>query len=328
MGKSTAARWIFICVVGAFAAGCGQASEAAGVTAEAASQQSQALGHHRHIVNGQATAQGAFAAVGALLMRGIDRYGDAMGTLCTGTLIAPDVVLSAAHCVEPGGNGSTVRYYFSLAEDVALAGQHPSDIPGPTYEVREAVAHPAYAVVLQDGLARANDVSLLFLSDPVPGVTPSQLLAEDEASLQAGTVVSIVGYGLDGPPRARRPGHRLGIKRDALSMINEIGTYEMQVGDRAPVPQKCLGDSGGPTYVVTPEGERLAGVTSRAYDRSGCMRGGVDTLIAPLRPWLLQTLAAACADGRRVACGSLVAQGIDGIEAGGTQGGVKARQDP
>ena len=254
------------------------------------------------ILNGQISTAGTFTAVGAVLLRGHDRYGDAMGTLCTGTLIAPDVVVSAAHCVEPPGNDSSVNYFFSLAPDVTQAGQHLADMPTPTYEVGAALAHPDYVAVRQDGLAQANDISLLFLTRAVPQVQPAQLLEPQQFALQVGSPVSIAGYGLDGPPKGRRTGMHLGIKRDALSVVHELGAYEMQVGDRAPVPQKCMGDSGGPTFVKTPQGERLAGITSRAYDRSGCMRGGVDTLLAPLLAWVQSSLAAACANGQRAVC--------------------------
>jgi len=75
--------------------------------------------------------------------------------LCTGTLIAPDVVLTAAHCAFPdlltGGIGKITgaRYYISFTPDlVALASADPTqklpDLPADAVEVGVTLPHPKF----------------------------------------------------------------------------------------------------------------------------------------------------------------------------------------
>src|SRR6185312_15385776 len=107
-----------------------------------------------------------------------DENGDAIGGICTGTLIAPDVVLTAAHCAE---DMAGVRYFFSLSLDVTRAGFSAATMPGSTVEVSSLVTHPDFGISNKGGLGQSNDLALAYLSRRFVGVNPARMLSPSEA---------------------------------------------------------------------------------------------------------------------------------------------------
>jgi hypothetical protein len=269
------------------------------------------------IIGGTLAIDADYPAVGALLYKIPDPHlGDTGGFLCTGTLIAPDVVLMAAHCLMPSalfGPGVEPAWYFSFSLDVTDYGYVSLDLPAKTYEAAKAVPNPlydpAYLNTFTGGLATFHDVGLLFLKVPVTDRTPAIVLAaNDAATLAEDTAVEIVGYGArdqDYDPNSTDPDDA-GIKVLATSSIHELGETEMQIGDVAPTPQKCHGDSGGPPFRPFSDGllpaERVIGVTSHSYDQTDCHKGGVDTRVDVYRPWIDIEMKKACTDQVRTAC--------------------------
>jgi len=264
----------------------------------------------QEIIGGTPSGAGDYPSTGVILAVGImGQYG--IGSmLCTGTLIAPDVVLTAGHCTENPFVGYTDEYefYFSFTTDVAYFGQDTLDLPPQTRAVRAAIPHTDWDMdVLSSftgGLANFKDIALMVLDGEFSGVTPAMLLEDDDgASLAPGTSVEIAGYG----QRDADDPNSFGIKYHATTHINEVGSSEMQIGDSPPAdPQKCHGDSGGPTFLNIDDGKdpsfRLIGVTSHAYDETDCHRGGVDTRVDTYLDWIKQTMVATCTSGLRSSC--------------------------
>ena len=260
------------------------------------------------IIDGTPSKTGEFTSAGAILVGAHDdelslepsRY----SMLCTGTLIAPDVILTAGHCQRTPGT----HYYFTLALDVTSLQASPEMPPEPLYEVAAWVRHPDFGTPPGPGLGLVNDVSLAFLTEPLYDVEPATVLTPDlaEEFLKVGTPVSIVGYGMRTDP-VRHPGVRdAGIKAQAESVISEVSEWEMKIGDNYPVAQKCYGDSGGPSYMKTDMGTVIVGVTSRSYRGTGCSRGGIDERVDALYDWIAGTMQEACDDGTRAApCSTL-----------------------
>ena len=274
------------------------------------------------IIGGEVSEADDFPAVGVFLGIASMGYGQTKGNMiCTGTLIAPDVVLTAGHCTEDPtmGQASSFEWYFSLTLDVSSFGVSGFNLPALTYKVKKFVAHPDWVmsnIDRQTGFAQADDIALAYLEEPFidsfgdPIVQSAAILEEDDVdNIYQGAPTIIVGYGQRTSETPSNPYEQPdgGVKYQAETIINLIDTYEMQIGDQPPTPQKCHGDSGGPSFIVVDDNKipkhRLVGVTSRGYDyQIDCGMGGIDTRVDPYLNWIKNEMMDACNRGDRVYC--------------------------
>jgi secreted trypsin-like serine protease len=218
------------------------------------------------IVGGVSTAEGDFPATGMLLKGRHYR--------CTATLIQPDVVLTAAHCLVDTGFGD---FSFSLDRDLSdLEAANP--VPVIAYH-----RHPGYRD--QDkptDIGQVNDVAVAILEWPIEGVPVEQLYTPNlPADLAAGSELGLCGYGItEWYERSS-----VGVQRTARVMIDRMADFEMRIG--ASDPQPCLGDSGAPLFVDTAAGRRIAGVVVRAVGETlHCDNGAIATRIEPYNQWI------------------------------------------
>lgn len=254
------------------------------------------------IIGGGPSSATDFPTAGVLLLRASFGSMTFAQPLCTGTLVAPDTVMTAGHCVEDFGlPPGALEYFFTFDLDVSGFGVNTTDPPVGAKIVRKLVGHPNFDINSDPGVGLGQwfDVGVVFLGDPVTTVTPEIVAdAQDGMALAVSAQVDIAGYGQTDPNS-----DMIGIKNHAPSIINEVGDWEMQIGDVAPIAQKCHGDSGGPTYMRFSDGrlpeQRVIGITSRAYDDSDCARGGVDSRADAYRSWFEGEMVAACNDGTR-----------------------------
>jgi len=243
---------------------------------------------------------------------------------CTGTLIAPDVVLAAAHCqygwFKTGVEGSVTdqTFYVTFRADLGYLASLgleeplpslPEDAVEVTSWVHNSGFHPDMIFSLAPGLGNLYDIGVFYLAEPVTDVEPAVVIASDEASqVDASEPVTIVGWGSQVADTSGYddPSEYRGQKICAQSYINEIAAYEMQVGGSGDSARKCHGDSGGPTYLTVtteyPRSKRVVGITSHTYDSADCEKGAVDTRVDAWLTWLDDEMRSACADGSRAWC--------------------------
>ncbi|MCO4747045.1 MAG: trypsin-like serine protease [Proteobacteria bacterium] len=264
------------------------------------------------IINGQAATIDTWPESGAMVM-GVNAFGTTIYSAgCSSTLIAPDTVLLAAHCIDPtvyqqqGIDIDATELYFSRQAD--LSGY---TLPADAVRVKARARHADFNIFgMGLGVSENSDIALLFL-DVALTENPLAVLptAEEAAQVLEGNAVSVVGWGQQTATAqgTQPPAGTVGIKMAGVSHIAELGTYELKVGEVVGDVRKCHGDSGGPSFMEVQteslETWRQIGVTSHSYDMTDCSQtGGVDTRVDAYLPWIDAQMRGACEDGTRVWC--------------------------
>lgn len=198
------------------------------------------------ITNGEAD-EGRHPYVGALVS--YDNKG--MHLICSGTLIAPRVFLTAAHCLldEPAD--------LSVSFDAFVGAPR----LGPDVEVHRGQAHAHPDFVDETGPGDTHDVAVVVLDEPVTDVRPAVLPAArrlDNARLDTGDPLKVVGYGREGYDGKRFFGG--GGRRFAFSPFDRLEPFKLHLTQRGDDGGTCRGDSGGPAFL--PRSRAVVGIVS------------------------------------------------------------------
>jgi hypothetical protein len=214
----------------------------------------------------------AYPATGALIV--FDEKAPRLA--CTGTLVAPDVVLTAAHCMV---------FLGRRLPGFALAPRIADVTPGAIDPALRVVVHPQF-VIRADGNAPLHDLALVLLARPLRAVAPEALLSESQAAtLAVGDAVDLVGYG-----RMSRTVDANGTKNRGRSKLVNIRRSEWVIGGPSEV-QNCDGDSGGPVFVARGGKRRLMGIASRSLDQDApCVSGTIHARVDAEVRWIAATL--------------------------------------
>jgi len=201
------------------------------------------------------------------------------GNFCSGSLIAPTLVLTVAHCVDPGAVYKILQYGANdvpQLQDVKAVAVHPG------FRMAEMLAHRATA-----------DVALLRLELPAKGKSPSRIgLPQFPVAVGAAFTIAGVGVTVRGDGKSGGTIHTAG-----LVATGKPGTLQIRLVD--PLTQgargglgACTGDSGGPVFEDQEAGPTIIGVISWSTGPQGTAGCGGLTGVTPLtlyREWILTT---------------------------------------
>lgn len=167
------------------------------------------------------------------------------GGACTGALVHPQIVLTAAHCV-PGDVTADVRFGENASSAVQLAA------------TEYCRAYPGF-----DNTGEGDDYAFCKLATPVENIPIIPIAYGcEESVLNPGTEITHVGYGVD---EGGESGRKKFVSLD-VSTISASG--EIITGNG--VQTICSGDSGGPVMVRLPAAQggddtwRVVGIHSWA----------------------------------------------------------------
>jgi hypothetical protein len=181
---------------------------------------------------------------------------------CTGTLIAPDVFVSAAHCTPDLGEleqfglelrGVTFDNVYDPGTSVVYPGTphiHP-DWPGPS---------PAPNSFFGVG-AHANDIAVIVLDEEVAGIQPASLPSAGLLDQMAndgelkGQRFTVVGYGVT--ELTHEPGSGAPVFGETETRMYSVSSFSalapgflrLSINPSTGDSGACFGDSGGPNFL-------------------------------------------------------------------------------
>ena len=263
-------------------AGCSAESGADGTFGDVAPIPVKELTQTRNaIINGtRVTGKEYYSAVSIFIEYYADGYTSSQRQLmrepsCSGTLISPNLVLTAGHCIsdciENGRSNETSYYrpYMRVGFGLTVAN------PDYSYEIAEFIAHPDFVCTTSD---IRNDIALIRLKTAVPEsvasptevLPPPLALSADEIS-SSRIAVTHVGFGETIANNTASAGvkYKADNVLEGYCPLSGTCTYDELVRgfiytyqNSAKDANICSGDSGGPLYLTRNGTTYVAGVTS------------------------------------------------------------------
>jgi secreted trypsin-like serine protease len=240
------------------------------------------------VIGGALAAPGDFPSMAFILAT--DETGK--GFSCSGTVVSPNVVLTAGHCVQDLSTGKITP--ASEYKVVTGATDVTDSSTRQLSDVSQAIVYPRFSRTTVQG-----DAGLLILSTPTTAPAIPLATAADRSLYRERTPITIAGWGLTAgsakdAPTALRWGityvqsHRYCARQVAFyypffaasSQLCAIEPPHFSVGT-------CHGDSGGPTLARRPDNTAVEiGITSLVGDNCTPRLPDVFTRVDRVSPWV------------------------------------------
>lgn len=182
--------------------------------------------------------------------------------LCTGTVIAPHVVLTAAHCVDEAVIGTFPAEIFT-GDDVDDPTQYSDDRLW--VDAKAAYIHPTWDLANVEEAPDVFDLGIIITKAAL-APAPLPLLRRAITTTDIGRTVRFVGFGRTNPNSSATSGKKF----ERGSTITELFGTEIWTDDPDGLPQLCHGDSGGPVLLQEGSREMVVGVNSTVADSVNC----------------------------------------------------------
>jgi trypsin len=236
------------------------------------------------IINGNTADEGEYPWMAAILYKYNGRATDEHG--CGGTLIAPQYVLTAAHCaLDAFGDPIDPSQVEVLLGQSRLSSQN-----GKRYALRGIVLHPKF-----DSFTLEYDFALLKLDAPAPYQTLEVAGPNEVTADRGGVEARIVGWGMTDPTRPVLPDvlqeatvpvvdDAICLERDGRWFLPEMMLCAGKLSSSANVVDGvdvCYGDSGGP--LLTKLGDRWKQIGVTSWGLGGCADTKTNTIFARTR---------------------------------------------
>jgi trypsin len=218
---------------------------------------------------------------------------------CTGTVVAPKVILTAGHCVEDIESGTIAPATgFAVATGIANLNQVTK---ANVAFVSQALVFPGFKPSKLQG-----DAGLLILATPVAAPPIAMASAPDAGLLAAGTQLTLAGWGLTKAKAKEAPAQL----QTGTTVVQDSSTCHTQSrryypfysdalqlcaidrpGDKV---SGCFGDSGGPALAVRDDGTPVeVGIVSTGGPGCNPHLPNVFTRVDQVSAWVAAWIAAA-----------------------------------
>jgi hypothetical protein len=244
------------------------------------------------VINGSIPKAGTYEPVALLLSEAnVSMNGGPVSrrqlSICTGTLISPTAILSAAHCVNEmllktaieratGPDGKplnakvvgSVEFRVAFVRSIAEVASNPDLV----VDVARVDEHEDFAltkrpwVAFQKNPNKWDDVSIVHLAKPVTGRRIQKLATTEQINEQAANTSlgrQFAGYGLFDQADPKSAGTLM----EGTARLGKLGPNEFTAGANDK-QHACHGDSGGPIYLDGTENYQI-GIASRIDKQVG-----------------------------------------------------------
>lgn len=204
---------------------------------------------------------------------------------CGGSLIAKNIVLTAAHCVDGGTTPSMIKILSGTA-DLTVGGQRS--------KVSKIYIHKNYQPIVPNVSPPINDIALIRVEQDVVGQTIAPVSVFDDKNVSPSAKITVTGWGKTETGYSAAKLKEAKIRYVSRDRCNAAPSYDGQVtdvmlcaGEDEGGKGVCSGDSGGP---ATLNGSVIGIVSWGAVPCAKPFKFGVFTNVGSFEPWIKNCL--------------------------------------